>query len=174
MPTILTRTFLSIAGAALLAGGASAADIVRNKLPAPPNGKPARILESVEVPAGATTLYVSGQLASPIDPKKPMGPGATIADFGDTKTQALSTLGKIKAILASHGYAMSDIIKMTLFLAPDPKLGKMDFDGVNAAFETFFNVAENPNTVARSAIQVGALAAPMFLVEIEVTAAKVK
>lgn len=168
------KLLMAILFGGALATGASAADIVRNKLPAAPSGKPARILESVEVPAGATTLYVSGQLASPIDPKKPMGPGATMADFGDTRTQAMSALGKIKTILAGHGYAMSDIIKMTLFLAPDPKLGKMDFDGVNAAFETFFNVAENPNTVARSAIQVGALAAPMFLVEIEVTAAKVK
>ena len=170
----MRKVLMSILLGSLIAGGASAADITRNKLPAGANGKPARILESVEVPPGATTLYVSGQLASPIDPKKSMGPGMTMDDFGDTKTQAMSTLNKIKTILASHGYAMSDIIKMTLFLAPDPKLGKMDFDGVNAAFETFFNVAENPNTVARSAIQVGALAAPMFLVEIEVTAAKKK
>lgn len=159
-----------LAFAALGATCASAAGITRNTLPAM-NGKPSRILESVEVPAGATTLYVSGQLASPIDPSKPV---TSIADLGDTKTQSMSTLNKIKKILESHGYAMSDIIKMTLFLAPDPKLGKMDFDGVNAAFETFFNVPSNPNTVARSAIQVGALAGPNFLVEIEVTAAKVK
>jgi enamine deaminase RidA (YjgF/YER057c/UK114 family) len=161
-----------IALAALGATAASAAGVTRNMLPAT-NGKPARILESAEVPAGASTLYVSGQLASPIDPTKPMA-SMTMADFGDTKTQALSALAKIKKIVESHGYAMSDVIKMTLFMAPDPKLGKMDFDGVNAAFETFFNVPSNPNTVARSAIQVGALAGPNFLVEIEVTAAKVK
>jgi enamine deaminase RidA (YjgF/YER057c/UK114 family) len=163
----------SLAFAGLGATAAPAADVMRYKLPASPNGKPARILESAEVPPGASTLYVSGQLASPIDPSKPMA-SATMADFGDTKTQALSALSKIKTILESHGYAMSDVIKMTLFLAPDPKLGKMDFDGVNAAFETYFNVAANPNTTARSAIQVGALAAPQFLVEIEVIAAKVK
>ncbi|QJU59457.1 endonuclease [Sphingomonas sp. AP4-R1] len=155
-----------LALAALGATAAPAAGIVRNTLPAM-NGKPARILESAEVPAGATTLYVSGQLASPVDPAKP-------TEFGDTKTQALSALAKIKGILEKRGYAMSDIFKMTLFLAPDPKLGKMDFEGVNAAFETFFNVPSNPNTVARSAVQVGALAGPNFLVEIEVTAAKVK
>jgi len=159
-----------MAASAFGSAASSQTAIVRNTLPAA-NGKPARILESVEVPPGATTLYVSGQLASPIDPSKP---ATTIADFGDTKTQAMSTFGKIKAILQSHGYAMSDIVKMTLFLAPDPKLGKMDFDGVNAAFETFFNVPGNPNTVTRSAIQVGALAGPNFLVEIEVIAAKVK
>jgi enamine deaminase RidA (YjgF/YER057c/UK114 family) len=36
----------------------------------------------------------------------------------------------------------------------------------------FFGTTENPNTVARSALQVAALAAPWGLVEIEVTAAK--
>lgn len=161
-----------LALAAFGATAASAAEVTRHKLPAT-NGKPARILESAEVPATATTLYVSGQLASPIDPSKPAA-SLTMADYGDTKTQSMSTLNKIKTILESHGYAMSDIVKMTLFLAPDPKLGKMDFDGVNAAFETFFNVPANPNTVARSAIQVGALAGPNFLVEIEVIATKVK
>lgn len=171
---IITAALLAATGlGATAAVAAPPSDIVRYKLPASPSGKPARILEAAEVPPGATTLYVSGQLASPIDPSKPMA-SATMADFGDTKTQALSALAKIKSIVESHGYAMSDIIKMTLFLAPDPKLGKMDFDGVNAAFETFFNVPSNPNTVARSAIQVGALAGPQFLVEIEVTAAKVK
>jgi enamine deaminase RidA (YjgF/YER057c/UK114 family) len=161
-----------LALAAFGATAAPAAGVTRNLLPAA-NGKPARILESVEVPAGATTLYVSGQLASPIDPTKPMA-SMTMADFGDTKTQALSALAKIKKIVESRGYAMSDVIKMTLFLAADPKLGKMDFEGVNAAFETFFNVPSNPTTVARSAVQVAALAGPNFLVEIEVTVAKVK
>lgn len=165
----LVASSLSAAAMALAAFGATAAPaagVTRYTLPAA-NGKPARILESAEVAPGATTLYISGQLASPVDPAKP-------TEFGDTKTQALSALNKIKGILEKHGYSMSDAIKMTLFLAPDPKLGKMDFDGVNAAFETFFNVPSNPNTVARSAIQVGALAGPNFLVEIEVTAAKVK
>ena len=93
-------------------------------------------------------------------------------DFGDTKTQTISVLNKIKAQLASQGYAMSDVVKMTLFIAPDPKLGKMDFAGANAGFKQFFGTAENPNTVARSAFQVAALAAPQFLIEIEATAAK--
>lgn len=165
----LRHLLLSLAIGAFAATAGSAAGVSKFTLPASKDGKPARILEAAEVPAGAKTLFVSGQLASPIDPSKP---ATTIADFGDTKTQALSTLGKIKKILESHGYAMKDVIKMTLFLAADPKLGKMDFDGVNAAFETFFNTAENPTTTARSAIQVAALAGPNFLVEIEVIAAK--
>jgi len=134
---------------------------------------PGRILIGAEVPPGASIFFVSGQLASPVDPSKVSSP-PTIAEFGDSRTQTISALNKIKAILAAHGFAMSDIVKMTLFIAPDPKLGKMDFDGVNAGFAMFFNTKENPNTVARSAFQVAALAGPQFLVEIEVTAAKMK
>ena len=119
-------------------------------------------------------LYLSGQLAAPIDPASKTPPAQlTTADFGDTKTQTISVFSKIKAILAAQGYAMSDIIKLTVFVAGDPKLGgKMDFAGMNDAFKMYFGTAENPNTVARSTVQVAALAGPAFLVEIEATAAK--
>lgn len=132
------------------------------------------ILQSVTVKPGATTLYLSGQLAAPLDPAKKVPPAQlTIADFGDTKTQTISVLNKIKAILKEHGYAMSDIIKLTVFVAGDPKLGgKMDFAGMNDGFKQFFGTADNPGTVARSTVQVAALAGPAFLVEIEATAAR--
>ncbi|WP_174291191.1 RidA family protein [Sphingomonas bacterium] len=164
-------TMLASAAALLPAAQAQAQAFERYSSPATPAG-PALILQGAKVKAGSDILYLSGQLASPIDPSKPMRPGMTMADYGDTKTQTISTLNKIKTILASKGYAMSDIFKMTLFVAADPKLGKMDFAGVNEGFKQFFGTAENPNTVARSAIQVAALAGPNFLIEIEAIAAK--
>ena len=149
----------------------NAAPIQRFQVPGP---KPAMILQGVEVPAGATMLYLSGQVASPIDPKVTLSPGVTMADLGDTKTQTISVLTKIKAALEAHGFTMADVIKLTVFVAGDPaKAGKMDFAGMNDGFKQFFGTPENPNTVARSAFQVGALAGPAFLVEIEATAAKV-
>lgn len=48
----------------------------------------------------------------------------------------------------------------------------MDFAGMNDGFKQFFGTADNPATVARSTVQVAALAGPAFLVEIEATAAK--
>lgn len=168
--TLLTGGLFALA----LAGPAAAAGVTKFTLPPGKDGKPARILEAAEVPPNASTLYISGQLASPVDPARPPGANPTIADFGDSRTQTLSVLAKIKRILESHGYAMADIVKMTLFVAPDPRLGRMDFDGVNAGFAEFFNTPANPTTTARSAFQVAALAAPQFLVEIEVIAAKVK
>ena len=154
--------------AAALAGPASAAEIVRHT-----NPPPAFILSGVTIPPGAEIVMLSGQLASPIDPSKPPSPTMTMADFGDTKTQTISTFTKIKAALAKLGYSMSDIVKLTVFVAGDPNMGgKMDFAGFNDGYKMFFGTAENPNLVARSTVQVAALAGPNFLVEIEATAAK--
>ncbi len=164
-------TRLGIAAAALagmvVASGAasvSAGEIVRHL-----NPPPAIILNSVTVPPTAEILMLSGQLASPIDPAKT----DSIEAYGDTRTQTISTFNKIKAALAKQGYAMSDVVKLTVFVAGDPKLGgKMDFAGFNEGYKQFFGTAENPNLVARSTVQVAALAGPNFLIEIEATAAK--
>lgn len=159
---------------ALTLCGASAAFAQSGPVTRHANTPPGLILQGVTVKPGATMLYLSGQLASPIDPAAKTPPAQlTIADFGDTKTQTVSVLNKIKTILAARGFSMADIIKMTVFVAGDPKLGgKMDFAGMNDGFKQFFGTPENPNTVARSTVQVAALAGPAFLVEIEVTAAK--
>jgi enamine deaminase RidA (YjgF/YER057c/UK114 family) len=150
-----------------LVNGAQAADIVRNTT----GPGPANILESVAIPANAEVLALSGVVPQPIDPAK----RASLADFGDTKTQTISVLTQIKAILERRGYKMSDVVRMTVFLTADPKNkdGRMDFQGMNEAYRMFFGSAENPNVVARSTVQVAALANPFYLVEIEVTAAKV-
>lgn len=151
--------------AASLSAPVTAAEIVR--LTNPP---PALILSGVVIPPGSEMLILSGQLASPIDPAKTPD---SIDSFGDTRTQTISTFGKIKAALAKSGYAMSDIVKLTVFVAGDPKLGgKMDFAGFNAGYKEFFGTSENPNLVARSTVQVAGLAGPYYLIEIEAIAAR--
>ncbi len=161
--TGLTATVLSCA---LLTAAPATAQVV--KYPNPGFGL---ILQGAEVKAGTDLFFLSGQLASPIDPKKPV---TAFEDLGDTKTQTISTLTKIKAILESKGYTMADLVKLTLFVAADPKTGKMDFAGANEGFKQFFNTTDNPTTVARSAFQVAALAGPYYLIEIEAIAAKKK
>lgn len=132
----------------------------------------ALILEAARVNAGADVIYVSGQLPSPIDPAKPMSEVKSLADMGDTRTQTISTLGKIKDILATQGFTMADVVKLTLFVVADPATGKMDFAGVNEGFKAFFGTAENPNTVARSTFEVAGLVGPHYLIEIEAIAAR--
>jgi len=134
----------------------------------------ALILEAAKVNAGTDLLFVSGQLAAPLDPHKALGDIKSIEEMGDSKTQTISVLGKIRKILESRGYSMADVVKMTLFIAADPKLGKIDFAGVNEGFKQFFGTAENPSTTARSAFQVANLVGPYFLIEIEAIAAKKK
>lgn len=162
------RTLLGV-GLSLLSGTAAAQNVDRHP------GRPAGlILESVSVEPGATMLYVSGQLASPIMEDDPTRAAVrSIADLGDTRTQTISALGKVNAILHEHGYDLGDVIKLTLFVVGDPKLGgRADFAGLNDGFGQFFDTAANPSTVARSAVQVVALVGPQYLVEIEAVAAR--
>lgn len=124
-----------------------------------------RILTAAKVKGGATTVYLSGNLASPATP------GGN--DYGDTKAQTISTLNKIKALLATHGMTMADIVRMDAYLVAAPGMdGKMDFAGFNAGFAQFFGTAENPTTTTRTTMQISALAGPQFLVELTVIAAK--
>jgi enamine deaminase RidA (YjgF/YER057c/UK114 family) len=117
------------------------------------------------------TLYLSGQLASPVTPAD--AAKGTAAVYGDTEAQTMSTLTKIEATLKSEGLTMGDVVMMHVYMAGDPaKGGKLDFPGMMASYTRFFGTKEQPNKPARSAMQVAALAAPWALVEIEVIAAK--
>jgi enamine deaminase RidA (YjgF/YER057c/UK114 family) len=119
------------------------------------------------------TLYLSGQLASPVTPAD--AAKGTAADYGDTKTQAMSVFTKIQALLKEQGLDMKDVVKMTVFMVGDPAKGnKLDFPGLQAAYTQFFGTPEQPNKPARSAVQVAALAAPWAMLEIEVIAVKSK
>ena len=150
MKTVQTVS-VTLALAAALIASANAAEI--NRLANPP---PSLILAGVLIPAHSELLMLSGQLASSIDPLKP---ATSIADFGDTKTQTISTFKKIDSALKRAGYTMKDVVKLTVFVAGDPALGgKMDFAGFNEGYKQFFGTAENPNLVARSTVQVAALA----------------
>jgi len=165
---MLSRRLLcsTLAAAAAIALPAAAdAQVVRLK-----RNPSAIILDAARVNAGADMVFVSGQLASPIDTAKQMSEVKSIEELGDTKTQTISVLGKIKDILATQGFTMSDVIKLTLFVAADPRTGKMDFAGANEGFKAFFGTAETPETVARSTFQVAALVGPDLLIEIEAIA----
>jgi len=118
------------------------------------------------------TYYLSGQLASPITPAD--AAKGTPADYGDTKAQAASIFPKIQAALKEQGLDMKDVVKMTVFLGPDPKTGKLDFAGMQSEYVKYFGTKDQPNKPARSAFQVAALAAPWAALEIEVIAVKSK
>ena len=119
------------------------------------------------------TYYLSGQLADPVTPAdKAKGTAAVYPT--DTKAQAASVFAKIQKALQAQGLDMKDVVKMTVFLGPDPATGKLDFAGMQSEYVKYFGTATQPNKPARSAFQVAALAAPWALLEIEVIAVKGK
>jgi enamine deaminase RidA (YjgF/YER057c/UK114 family) len=149
--------------ALLLTVTAARAEVVRH--PIPNSNFP--IAQSVEVSGNATTYYVSGQVPpvvdKDVDPKNPQA-------YGDTKTQTVGVLNKIKGIVEGLGLGMGDVVKMQVFLVNDAR-APMDFKGFMEGYTQFFG-GDQPNLPARAVVGVAALANPGFLVEIEVVAAK--
>jgi enamine deaminase RidA (YjgF/YER057c/UK114 family) len=161
--------FLSFAAfCASFAAIASGADVIRHKIP----NSDFPVAQAVEIPAGQTLVFLSGQGADIADKNAAKD---SIAAYGDTKIQALNTLTKIEATLKSMDLSMKDVVKMQVFLVGDPAQdGKMDFAGFMESYKKFFGTTEQPNLPARSAMKVAGLANPGWLVEIEVTAVRAK
>ena len=105
----------------------------------------------VEAPAGARTLFVSGQVG--------VVPGGALApDFEGQCRQALTNL---QAVLRSADMGFSDIVRMSFFLTRREDMGELVkvrkdlLDGVRPAITTVF---------------VAGLVSPDWLVEVEATA----
>jgi enamine deaminase RidA (YjgF/YER057c/UK114 family) len=128
------------------------------------------IAAAVEVPAGKSTVYLSGAGASVSNASAPAN---SLEAYGDTKTQTISALTSIAATLKRMNLEMKDVVKMDVFMVGDPaKGGNMDFAGFMEGYRMFFGTPEQPNLPARSAMRVAGLAAPGWLIEIEVTAVR--
>lgn len=165
-PLALSRTILSaVMLFGITAGCASATageDIVRN-------GEGPSFYRSIEVPAGADTLYLSGHVPPVVD-EAATDPAQK---FGSTEQQTMGTLASIKNSVEEAGWSMGDIVSLRVYLVADPKTGKMDFAGFNKAFAQFFGTADQPKKPVRAVVEIKDLARPGWLVEIEATAARV-
>ena len=159
---------MKFAAAAVLASFAlvpASAQIVRQANPAGYSQ-----VGSLTVPAGMRLTFVSGQVATALDPRKPAN---SIDGFGDTKTQTISALHAVEGKLKEQGLGLQDVVKINVYLVGDPKLGgRMDFKGFLSGYSQFFGTPDQPNKVVRTTVQVTGLANPGFLVEVEATAAK--
>ena len=145
-------------------GSSAVAQITR----AVPDGSP--IAASVTIPPGATVINLSGALAAESVMTAPAG---SLERYGDTETQTRSVLQRLAAGLAAQGMGPEDVVMMRVYLVAPPGAKRMDFGGMMKAYKEMFGTAEQPNKPARVTVEVAALAAPQFLVEIEVQAAKV-
>ena len=154
---------LSILAPALIAAAALAGSAQAENVHVNPNNS--FISSAVKVPAGSEMLYVSGITPDAV----PGAPAAT--PFGDTKTQTISILTKIEAIMKAQGYSLSDSVMMRVLLVGDPaKGGGMDFAGMMEGYTQFYGPLKNKP--ARITSQVASLVRPGMYAEIEVQAAK--
>ncbi len=151
-----------IAAAAIFGASPLSAQIVHDGAPT------AAIAGSVTVPAGATTLYVSGLLPDPVAGTAETDPGR----WGNTEVQSRSVFSKIKAALAAKGMAPGDVVMMRVYLVAPPGATAMDFAGMMTAYKEVWGTPDQPLKPARVTVQVAALVAPHYLVEVEVTAGK--
>ena len=105
----------------------------------------------VEAPAGARTLFISGQVG--------VAPGGALAS--DFEGQCRQALANLLAVLRSADMGFSDIVRMSFFLTrPEDmaalvEIRKELLDGVRPAITTVF---------------VAGLVSPDWLVEVEATA----
>ena len=123
----------------------------------------APIAQTVTVPAGYETIYLSGVL--PDLPKPPATPA-------DAEAQAQSVFDKIATILKGQGLTEGDVVSMTIYMTGGEGGARMDFAGMMRAYLKHYGTADQPNKPTRSTVQVAALAAPGALLEVEVTAVR--
>ena len=115
------------------------------------------------------TLHLSGQLPSPAKPADRASGAAAV--WGTATEQADSCFQKIQALLKEQGLGMGDVVMMRVYMVAGAD-GKLDFAGMNAAYNKYFGTADQPNKPARTTVQVAALVTPGALLEVEVQAAR--
>jgi 2-iminobutanoate/2-iminopropanoate deaminase len=152
--------------AAALVPALATAQSVKHIQPSTPGG----IASAVWV---GDVLYVSGQLPSAQAPADRANNKPAV--WGNTQAQAEDAFGKIETILKEQGLTMGDVVMMRVYMVTDPAMdNKLDFAGMNAAYNKFFGTPTQPNKPARSTVQVAALVSAGPLLEIEVQAARNK
>ena len=155
---------LLLAGVCLAISNAAWADeITRHPLPNFPTSL------AVEVPAGASTIYLNGVVPGIIDNK---ADPRSEAAYGNTAQQTANVLAEIEKRLKSLGLGMSDVVKMQVFLKAPQGQNDMDFSGFSQSYLRFFDAKAGVKLPARSLLQTQGFANLGWLVEIDVIAAR--
>ena len=123
---------------------------------------------TIEVPAHADQLFVSGKGPGAVNPDAPRAERT----YGNTETQARSTFNSITAAVEKAGWSMSDVVMARVYLVADPAMGSMDFGGFNKAFLEFFGTEDQPNKPVRAVVEVAGLAVGGWLIEVDVRLAR--
>jgi enamine deaminase RidA (YjgF/YER057c/UK114 family) len=130
------------------------------------------IAQSVVVPAGYETIYISGLLPPQNNQAGPLG--STARYGGGTEAQAELVFKRLEEALAVQNLGLGDVVMMRVYLAGDPAQGgAMDFAGMMAAYKRYFGTPTQPNKPARATMQVaGLVGGPGPLIEVEAQAVR--
>lgn len=156
MLTLIKLLSVSTLMASALLSTVNAQEIVRD-------GEGRNFYNTIMIPAGADTLYLSGTGAS----------AQADGTYGDMEQQTIDIFKKFKASLEAQGWAMSDIVQVRVFGVAGAD-GTFDFAGFNRGYQQFFGVDDNPMKPVRSVVEIAGLVVDGWLLEVEVRAARVK
>lgn len=125
--------------------------------------------KAVEISAGSSLIFVSGNTPMPAQPNAAQ---YSPEYWGDTEAQTRSALKKIEAALRDMKLGMADVVKVQAFVVAPDGAKAADLAGFNKGFGAYFGAASRGMLPSRTAVQVAALGHPGLLVEIEVTAVR--
>ncbi len=132
-------------------------------------GTPSSLISTTATVAeGKKLFFTSGLTATAQNPNLP---DTDYEKFGDTYIQSKNILDKFKSLLKEAGLEMSDVFSMRVFVAPDSKTGKYDFDAWNKAYKEYFGTSTNANKPVRATYGISTLVSATKFIEIEIIAA---
>lgn len=113
----------------------------------------ARSTENAPKPAGPYSQTVAFSHYNNFSAQLPIDPKTGMVVTGGVKEQAEQCFKNIRAVLESIDHALTDVVRITLFLK-----NIMDLDAVDAVYKSFFpSYAPTRTTVAVAALPMGAL-----------------
>jgi enamine deaminase RidA (YjgF/YER057c/UK114 family) len=116
---------------------------------------PAKGFSQIIRATGATTVYVSGQVAFDVD--------GEVVGVGDLKAQANQVFANAQAALTAAGATFDDVVKVTIYIVGyTPSMAAE----IAPAYRTYVGNSNPTSTL----VGVHSLALPTLLIEVEVTA----
>ncbi len=117
-----------------------------------------------------SALYWTAGIPAPM--QKPDAPAGDPEKYGDIKVQTRATLKRLQENLASVGLTFKDVVYLHAWVGPDKAHGgAFDIAGWNAAYDDFFNNADNPHKPARATITTPTFGNSGLMLEVEIIAA---
>ena len=123
---------------------------------------------AVEIGASRNLVMISAQMPPVVNPS--VDPQSLEA-FGDTRQQTLGCLGRVAGVLQELQLTLEDLVGARVYRVADPRIGRMDFEGFNAAWSEFFGQRAT-RFPSRTVLQVAGLVNAGWLLEIEPLAAR--